>query len=762
MSKNMINDSHILNNNDENSKFSKRVLIYFGYALLPITSGAHARILDIAKEFIKNGYEVALATTNLYDIKNYKPQLIKKLWTDYHIKCYIHLANDVEADYCVGIKWKRVNSPQLKNHFKQVYETFKPDIVIMNYAYDADVIDLNFCKDSVNIIDMLDPISISNKIMDYTQKCVNFIKKDFHNPKILDKIKNSKYYDFLDTTYNNHQPNAIDDDELNIYNSYDITIAISKKEQDYINAHNTNKNAIFIPQFFEPNKITSSCLDAPIFIVGSAPLNLQAYLFFALKVLPIILKFEPNFKLKVFGKASLKYPRFKGIELVGYVENLDDIYKNACFSISPLLAGTGQQIKIVESLSYGVPVIMLDCLKDSAPIENAKEGFIARNELEFATYCIALFRDRTLAKFLGANAHKKTKSLLNEKQKYFNNLLSLIEKKKIEKTSMQNENNTSRIKVVTMPLVSIIMPVYNKAKFLQESIQSVAKQEYPNIELIIVNDGSKDNSYEVSLNEIKKYKNHNMQVFTKENLGVAHTRNYGFFRAKGDYLMNFDADDILCPSYVSKLVLTLENTHTDVCFSNLEMFGNEVSKWIPNDYSQERIKYENTIPASAIFRNILFALTKGQKVSLGFGEDWEFWVNMSRFGIKVSRVNEELYRYRVIDDGIMGTYIKDSYDDTLIQVLLNDSDLYSTSDVFKTIHKVPNMKEKSLESINRLGKLHPYEWYPYFIKGILAEADGDYQKASKYYNLSANLTNNHNWLPLIRWSYLTRSNLANA
>ena len=134
---------------------------------------------------------------------------------------------------------------------------------------------------------------------------------------------------------------------------------------------------------------------------------------------------------------------------------------------------------------------------------------------------------------------------------------------------------------------------------------------------------------------------------------------------------------------------------------------------------------------------------------------------MSRFNIKVVRVNEMLYRYRVIDDGIMGTFIKDSYNDTLIQVMFNNADIYNLAEILRMIDFIPKMKEKSLESINKLCKLHPYEWYPYFINGVISEAKGENEKAIKLYNLSSNLSNNNNTLPLLRWAYLTKKSKSN-
>ncbi|MGI6680211.1 MAG: glycosyltransferase [Bdellovibrionota bacterium] len=743
----------------KNFNANKKLLMYFSFSLLPISSGVQARVFDIIQAFQKIGFEVNYVSSNLYDERNNDETLPNKLLVNYGIKSFIHKADKSDDCYKRGIGWKRTYAPSLKAYFKDVYNEIKPDVVVVNYAYDADVIDLNLCKNSVNIIDMNDALTISNSIMDYTNVAVEALKNSFGKPNILNIIKESKFNDFLDIDFIHHQKKTMDQEELDVYDTFDITLAISKKEEDMVTEGSKNKNAFFLPQIFKPKDITSSYADYPIFIVGPSALNTQAYLFFALKVLPLILKEEPNFKLKVFGKASLNYQKFDGIELMGFVENLDDIYKNAPFAISPLLSGTGQQIKVVESMAYGVPVVMFDCLQESAPITSGKEGFIAKDEYDFAKYCLKLFNDRKLAFELGQNAKEKTGLLYNEKKKYYSDLYYLIEEKKAEKLNSISSNSkfTTEIKVIDAPLVSVIMPAYNKAKYLKESIESVMLQDYPNVELIIVNDGSTDNSLSVLESEIKKYPHKNIRLYSKDNLGVAHTRNYGFFRAKGDYFMNFDADDILQASYISKCIRQLEKDNADVCFSDLELFGNKTSEWIPSDYSPQGIRYENSIPSSAIFKSIFYTLTKGQKVALGFSEDWEFWVNMSRYGIKVTRVREKLFRYRVIDDGIAETYINNAYNDTLLQVVLNNADLYLVSDVIKCQGLIPYMKPKAIESIYRLNKKHPSEWYPYFVIGVLEESKNNMDKALKCYSLASKLSYNSNIVPLMRWAYLKRT-----
>jgi len=112
------------------------------------------------------------------------------------------------------------------------------------------------------------------------------------------------------------------------------------------------------------------------------------------------------------------------------------------------------------------------------------------------------------------------------------------------------------------PLVSIVMPVYNAAEFLRESLDSILSQTYCNWELIAVDDASSDNSYQILMqyadadSRIKLYKNRN-------NLGVSKSANKAISKAKGEYIARMDSDDIMFPDRLEKQLKYLQK-HDDV------------------------------------------------------------------------------------------------------------------------------------------------------------------------------------------------------
>ena len=109
-------------------------------------------------------------------------------------------------------------------------------------------------------------------------------------------------------------------------------------------------------------------------------------------------------------------------------------------------------------------------------------------------------------------------------------------------------------------LVSIIIPLYNAEKYIAESIESVLYQTYTNIEILLINDGSTDNSLQVA----KQYERENLKIFSQENKGASAARNYGLREAKGEYIQFLDADDLLSTNKIEEQVNLIKGDSTKI------------------------------------------------------------------------------------------------------------------------------------------------------------------------------------------------------
>ena len=119
------------------------------------------------------------------------------------------------------------------------------------------------------------------------------------------------------------------------------------------------------------------------------------------------------------------------------------------------------------------------------------------------------------------------------------------------------------------PLVSIILPVYNAQNHLARCIGSILDQTYKNIELIILNDGSKDHSLPVC--EEFRAKDSRIVLVDKENSGVSDTRNLGLKLAGGEYVQFVDSDDYIDPGFTQHLVEAAETHHADLVIAPYKM-----------------------------------------------------------------------------------------------------------------------------------------------------------------------------------------------
>lgn len=126
------------------------------------------------------------------------------------------------------------------------------------------------------------------------------------------------------------------------------------------------------------------------------------------------------------------------------------------------------------------------------------------------------------------------------------------------------------------PLVSIIMPVYNAEKFIEKTILSLNNQTYDNIEVIAINDGSKDDTKIVLDGLMQREDLHiKLRVVHQENMGICHTRNNGIQLAEGKYIAFVDHDDFMMPDAVERLVAQAENKNADMVIGGFELIDKD-------------------------------------------------------------------------------------------------------------------------------------------------------------------------------------------
>lgn len=176
------------------------------------------------------------------------------------------------------------------------------------------------------------------------------------------------------------------------------------------------------------------------------------------------------------------------------------------------------------------------------------------------------------------------------------------------------------------PRISIIVPCYNQAEYLDECLQTVLEQTYQNWECIIVNDGSPDNTEEVSKKWIEK--DTRFKYLYKVNGGLSSARNAGIEIANGEWILPLDCDDKIGNQYLKLAEEKFKDDYT-VIYCKAEFFGTINQAWNLSDYNYEHLLIENLIFCSAFFRKSDWEKTSGYDKNLIHGkEDWDFWLSI--------------------------------------------------------------------------------------------------------------------------------------
>jgi glycosyltransferase involved in cell wall biosynthesis len=195
--------------------------------------------------------------------------------------------------------------------------------------------------------------------------------------------------------------------------------------------------------------------------------------------------------------------------------------------------------------------------------------------------------------------------------------------------------------------VSVIVPCFNQAQYLDEALQSVLDQTYSNWECIIVNDGSPDNTEEVAEKWCKK--DNRFKYIYKENGGLSNARNAGIETSEGEFILPLDADDKIGEDYIKLAVNAfVENTLLKVVYCKAEKFGDESGIWQLPPFSIYDLCLFNMIFCSAVFRKEDWKLVGGYDSNMIYGlEDWEFWIAILKNGGEVKCLDSIQFYYRI-------------------------------------------------------------------------------------------------------------------
>ncbi|AZP04933.1 glycosyltransferase family 2 protein [Jeotgalibaca ciconiae] len=213
--------------------------------------------------------------------------------------------------------------------------------------------------------------------------------------------------------------------------------------------------------------------------------------------------------------------------------------------------------------------------------------------------------------------------------------------------------------------VSFIMPIYNAGLYLHQSIDSILNQDYSNIEVILIDDGSSDQSPEI----IRTYVEEDKRIIAifQENNGAPSARNKGIKRATGDYIQFIDSDDYLAENVTTKMVDAAEKTGSDIVMAAYDTvnekgeYGKTVEIPIPNGtYDTEQMRRRFSQATSMLGNKLISTkMIKDNEIyysSFPQAQDLNHYIKLLLYSQKITVLNDVVYHYRVRSGSISHSF----------------------------------------------------------------------------------------------------------
>jgi glycosyltransferase involved in cell wall biosynthesis len=229
-----------------------------------------------------------------------------------------------------------------------------------------------------------------------------------------------------------------------------------------------------------------------------------------------------------------------------------------------------------------------------------------------------------------------------------------------------------------IPNVSVIIPCYNDDIYIKETIESVLKQSYQDFDVIIVDDGSNNNTKKV----LRKIKHPKISIIEQVNGGLSNARNNGIKKALGKYILVIDSDDTLEKTFLEKAVVILDKDDSIKAVSSFcNIFEGDysiITKHAPKGGDLNNFLFDNNSTSFALIRKSSWKKIGGYDEAMVKGfEDWEFWISLTKNGGYIYMIEEYLFNYRYKKKSMSKDSKTNYRESNLKYIYKKHSDIYS-------------------------------------------------------------------------------------
>ncbi len=259
---------------------------------------------------------------------------------------------------------------------------------------------------------------------------------------------------------------------------------------------------------------------------------------------------------------------------------------------------------------------------------------------------------------------------------------------------------------MAVPKITVVTPSFNQGRFIEQTINSVISQQYPNLEYIIMDGGSTDNTVEI----LKKYEKYISYWQSQKDNGQAAAINEGFTRATGDILCWINSDDMYMPGVFDKVAGYFNNPEQRrILFGNCQHFHDDKSKTRGSDVVKNSARYDLSlcdyvIQPSSFWNRKVWELTGPLNEELHFTFDWDWFIRAEKKGVEFMPVQDYLSRYRIHDAHKSGSGGGRRVEELKrIVALYNNEKLAKAFSKWMDIYVKKNFISQSIDNAQRFG-----------------------------------------------------------
>ena len=284
-------------------------------------------------------------------------------------------------------------------------------------------------------------------------------------------------------------------------------------------------------------------------------------------------------------------------------------------------------------------------------------------------------------------------------------------------------------------LFSVIIPCYNYAAFLPEAVASVAAQDFHDLETIIVNDGSPDDTADVAARLVRDHAAPNLRYVEQANQGAAMARNAGIALARGEWIVALDTDDMLAEGFLAAAAGRIaDNPDVDAVSGAYKEFGDRESEWRLPRYRPERLLVQGNLLSCMPYRRALWEGVGGYSPDNAWGgEDWHFWIKCLVRGFRIATLPIPMHLYRIHGDDSRSQRRAAYRDEWMAMHHSMTVEAYPRETVLAAHAVLERMSEATYAALLRKTAKLPSLPRPRFWLGLVFEGRGDYEAAHREY-----------------------------